>query len=1051
MNAKVTENDLELAVIEQLESQGYEYIYAPDIAPDSINPLRSSFSDVLIESHLEDVVRKLNPSLPPQTITEVLRAIRIAPSQDLLSNNEHFHTLLTDGVAVEYKQGDKSKGDIVKIFDFENPKNNRFVVANQFTIIEDNHNRRPDVIIFVNGIPLVVMELKNPVDENADTKKAFNQFQTYKKEIPSLFNYNNLLIISDGLDAGVGSLSAPFSRFLAWKSVDGTREEGATTPQLETLIKGMLRPQVVLDLLRNFTIFEKTKKEDPKTKSISVETIKKVSAYHQYYAVNKAVESTKKATADKGDRKAGVVWHTQGSGKSLSMVFYTGKLVQALNNPTILVLTDRNDLDDQLFDTFGGATQLLRQTPVQANDRSHLRELLKVNAGGIVFTTIHKFSPADGETLFPLLSDRKNIVVVADEAHRSQYGFSARTIYIKDKDGNEVGSKTAYGFAKYMRDALPNASFIGFTGTPVESEDANTPAVFGNYIDIYDISQAVEDGATTKIFYESRLVKMNLKDDQEAIDKQIEEVAKSSEEYDLNSSKSKWSRIEAIAGHPKRLAQIAEDIINHFETRQEAMSGKAMTVCMSRRISVNLFEEIVKIRPDWEDDDIEKGQIKVIMTSSASDDESWQKHFTTKQERKRLADRVRDPSDPLKMVIVRDMWLTGFDAPCLNTLYVDKPMQGHNLMQAIARVNRVYGDKPGGLVVDYIGIATNLKSALHTYTNSGGKGNPTEDLSDAICILNDKLETIQTMYQNFNFKRYFTADTSEKLKVILEGQEHILGIEDGRNRYLKEVNALSKAFALCSSMDEAKDVKDEVAFYQAVKARLSKFTPSDGGKSAHEVDNAVREIVEGAVVADGIIDIFDASGIKKPDISVLSDDFLQEVKGMEHKNVALELLKKLLNDELKTRTKSNLTKSRTFSEMLDGALKKYQNQVISTAEVIEELIQLAKELRDSDKRGDALGLNKEELAFYDALSVNDSAQDVMGEEELLELARMLLTSIKRDATIDWQIKENVRAKLRIKVRRLLKKYGYPPDMEAMAIDRVMEQSELMASELVDEG
>jgi len=826
------------------------------------------------------------------------------------------------------------------------------------------------------------------------------------------------------------------------ESINGYKEDTATTPQIETLIKGMLGKEVLLDLIQHFIVFEKSKKEDAKTGLSSVVSVKKIAAYHQYFAVNKAIEETLKATSEHGNGKAGVVWHTQGSGKSLSMVFYTGKSVLKLNNPTIVVITDRNDLDDQLFDTFAGCKQLLRQEPVQAQNREDLKELLRVAGGGIVFTTIQKFFPEDGSANFDLLSLRKNIIVIADEAHRSQYGFGAKTT---EKNGEII---TKYGFAKYLRDALPHASFIGFTGTPVEREDVSTPAVFGNYVDVYDIAQAVEDGMTVRIYYESRLAKVHLKPEEAIkLDEEIEAITEGEESTAKEKVKAKWVQLEAIVGHKDRLKVVAADIVDHFEKRQEVFEGKGMIVCMSRRIAVELYEEIIKIRPDWHSQDLSKGAIKVVMTSSSSDPENWQMHSTTKQDRKFIGERFKDESDELKLVIVRDMWLTGFDVPCLHTMYVDKLMRGHNLMQAIARVNRVFKDKPGGLIVDYIGIASELKIALATYTQSGGRGVPTLDQNEAVAAMLEKFEIVEQMFDGFDYKKYFTADTRTKLTIILEAQGHILGLEDGKNRYTKQVALLSQAFALSMPNLKAMEIKDEVGFFQAVKARLTKFEPSGSGKSDTEIETAIHQIVDKAIVSEDIVDVFDAAGIKKPDISILSDEFLAEIQGMERKNLALELLKKLLNDEIKLRARKNFIQSRKFSEMLENAIKKYQNNLLTTAQVIEELVKLAKDIREADRRGEALNLGEDELAFYDALANNESAKEVLGDKQLAAIAIEVFRSVKGNATIDWTLKENVRARLRRDVKRILNRYGYPPDQQLIATENVLKQAELMADEL----
>ncbi|MCB1675851.1 MAG: type I restriction endonuclease subunit R, partial [Halioglobus sp.] len=771
-------------------------------------------------------------------------------------------------------------------------------------------------------------------------------------------------------------------------------------------------------------------------------------------AVRKAVISTLQAADTEGNRKAGVVWHTQGSGKSLSMVFYAGRLVLELDNPTIVVLTDRNDLDDQLFDTFAASRQLLRQEPVQAEGREDLRDKLRVASGGIIFTTLQKFGPREGEALFPLLSDRRNIVVIADEAHRSQYGFSAREVDIRDENGQVIGKKTAYGFAKYIRDALPNATFIGFTGTPVELDDKNTPAVFGDYIDVYDIAQAVEDGATVKIYYESRLAKVQIREEQrEHLDEEFDQIMEEAAGYgggeeDLEQlgtkAKAKWTRLEAIVGHQSRMDNVAQDLVAHFEGRQEIFDGKALIVAMSRRICVALYNAIVTLRPDWHDEDDTKGAIKVIMTGSSSDPQVMQSHIRNKSARKAIGERLKDPTDPLKLMIVRDMWLTGFDAPCLHTLYVDKPMQGHNLMQAIARVNRVYKDKPGGLVVDYIGIASDLKRALATYTEGGGKGKPTLDIDEAIAAMQEKFEVVDQMLSGFDYRRYFTADTSTKLSLILEAEEYVLGLEDGKNRFTREVTLLSKAFALVAPDEAAMAIKDELAFFQAVKARLAKFEPGNG-RSKDEIDTAIRQLIDEAVVSDQVVDVFDAAGIKKPDISILSDEFMAEIQGMQHKNLALELLKKILNDEIRTRSTRNMTQSRKLSEMLDGAINRYQNNLLTAAEIIQELIDMARDITAADKRGEELGLTDDELAFYDALEVNDSAVAILGDEKLREIAHDLVEQVRKNATIDWTVKETVRSRMKVMVKRILRKHGYPPDKQASATETILQQAELLAA------
>lgn len=1067
---KLTENDIELWAIEELENLGWNYIHGAVMAPDGEEPERNTFSDVLLKGRLQEAIARNNPEIPFDAQQEAFKAIERIVSPELMVNNQKFHEVLTEGVPVVYRKNGVERGDRVQLLNFENPKQNDFLVVNQFTIIENSNNKRPDLILFVNGLPLVVFELKNAIDEHATLHSAYKQIQTYKDSIPSLFTFNTICVLSDGADATAGSLSAGYSRYLAWKTSDGEHEASMLSSQLELLIKGLCSKETLLDYIRHFIVFEESKHIDAKGIA-TVQTIKKVAAYHQYYAVNKAIQSVINASATNGDRKGGVVWHTQGSGKSLSMVFFSGKLVLQLNNPTIVVITDRNDLDDQLFDTFAASKQLLRQVPVQAESREHLKELLKVASGGIVFATIQKFQPNDGSNVYEQLSERTNIVVVADEAHRTQYGFKPKTIDVKDDDGNVVGQRLVYGFAKYMRDALPNATYLGFTGTPVESTDANTPAVFGNYVDIYDIAQAVEDGATVPIYYESRLVKINLSDEgKQLIDDLDEELAKD-ELSDTQKAKAKWTKVEAIIGSEARLKKVAEDIVFHYEERTNSgIDGKAMIVTMSRQIAVNLYNEIIKIRPHWHSDKLDEGVLKVVMTAAASDGPEMMKHHTSKDQRRALADRMKDTSDSMKLVIVRDMWLTGFDAPSMHTLYIDKPMKGHNLMQAIARVNRVYKDKPGGLVVDYFGIASDLKKALSFYSDSGGKGDPAEAQEKAVHLMLEKLEVVSQMfsengiaheteasYKNaaepmfpysngFAYENYFDATVKEKLELILSAVEHILSLDDGKTRYVREVTALSKAFAIALPHDEAMDAKDEIAFFQAVKARIHKFDmgAASGGKTDYEIETAIKQVVDEAIVSEQVIDIFSAAGIKKPELSVLDDDFLEEMQDMKHKNLALEVLKKLLNDEIKIRSKHNLVQSRTLMEMLESSIKRYQNNLITAAEIIQEMIELAKEIKEADKRGDKLGLTKDELAFYDAVAANASAKDILGDDVLLKLARVLVERVKANATIDWTVKESVKKKLKVIVKRTLRQYGYPPDLQKLATETVLSQAEALA-------
>ena len=1053
MAAVISEDHIEQVIIQEFVDIGYEYINGVEISPEGLYQERE-YNEVVLKNRLQEAIAKINPTIPYEAREEALKKVLRSDSPELFQNNYQFHQYLTDGVDIEYRKENRIAGDTVWLVDYENPLNNEFLVVNQFTVIEGNVNKRPDVILFVNGLPLVVIELKNAADENANVNAAFNQLQTYKKTIPSLFQYNALLIASDGWDALYGSLTSPKQFFVPWKSIDGELIADEHIPQMEVMVKGMLNKTVILDLIRHFTIFHQNKEFLTKI----------VPRYHQYFAVNKAVTATIKATAENGDQRAGVIWHTQGSGKSLSMAFYAGKLVLALNNPTLVILTDRNDLDDQLFDTFSMSQDILRQTPVQAKNRDHLKKILSVSSGGIVFTTIQKFLPEIEQKIdlgngkfknikgdFDELSDRRNIVVIADEAHRSQYDFID-------------------GFAKHMRDALPNASFIGFTGTPIENTDKNTQAVFGDYIDVYDIQQAVEDGATVRIFYENRLAKIILKEEHKyKIDEQLNLVAEEMSDYgereegisdDIENKKAKWARLEAIVGNPDRLKLIASDIVKHFEARNEILEGKAMIVCMSRRIAVELYAEIIKIKPDWHSDDDAEGVIKVVMTGSSSDPLDFQPHVRNKKKRKALGERLKDETDSLKIAIVRDMWLTGFDAPSLHTLYVDKPMKGHNLMQAIARVNRVYKDKEGGLVVDYIGIATDLKKALSVYVESGGKGKPAFDQEEAASVMMTKYEIVAQMFseqpsdrserKGFDYKSFFTMTHKEKLYFPIKAANYILGLEDGKARYTNAVTALSKSFAISVPHPFTIDIRDEVGLFQAIKSRIVKVTQSGKTKSDEEIETAIKQILSDAVVAEEVIDIFDAAGIKKPDISILSDEFLAEVKGMKHKNLAFELLKKLLNDEVKTRQKTNMVQSKKFSEMIENAVRKYQNNLISSAEVIQELINLAKDIKEADRRGEDLGLDFREFAFYSALEVNDSAVSILGDDILRHIARELVDTIRSNSSIDWTLRENVQAKMRIAVKKILRKHGYPPDLEVKATETVLEQAKLMAGSLSEQ-
>ncbi|MBX2901180.1 MAG: type I restriction endonuclease subunit R [Cyclobacteriaceae bacterium] len=1036
----ISENEIEEIAIGYLQGLGYQYLNGLVMSPDGEHPERQ-YNEVVLVNRLRDAIDKLNPALSQDAKEDALKKVLRSDSPNALINNENFHKHLTEGVDVEVRTADGIRGEKVYIADFNQPDNNEFLAVNQFTIIEGNQNKRPDIILFINGLPLVVIELKNAVDENATIKSAFSQLQTYKQAIPSLFTFNELMIVSDGWDALCGTVTSDFGRFMSWKTKDGRTTADTLQPQMEVMFTGMLNKQTLLDLIRHFIVFEKSKDK----------TLKKVAAYHQYYAVNKAVTTTQTAAAETGDRRAGVVWHTQGSGKSLSMVFYTGKLVLALDNPTIVVLTDRNDLDDQLYETFTNCQQLLRQEPQQAEDRRHLRTLLSVASGGIVFTTIQKFMPIDSDIISPdnvvqepsveyigadikALSERKNIVVIADEAHRSQYDFID-------------------GFAKHLRDALPNASFIGFTGTPIESTDRNTQAVFGNYIDIYDIQQAVNDRATVPIFYESRLAKVHFEEEEKVkLDEQFEELTEGEELTNRQQLRAKWTRLEAIVGNPNRIKKIAEDLVNHFEQRNAVLDGKAMIVCMSRRICVELYEAIVKIRPNWHSDEDETGTIKVVMTGSSSDALHMQPHIRNKPRRKAIGERLKNPTDSLKLVIVRDMWLTGFDAPCLHTLYVDKPMRGHSLMQAIARVNRVFTEgKEGGLVVDYLGIAQELKHALAEYTASGGEGKPTLDQELAVAKMLELFEAIEYQLRHFDWKKFFSLNPEEKLKFIPVIVDYIFSQENGEQSFVDNTKNLLKAFAISVPHEKAMAIRDDVALFQAIKARLVKISDrNEGGKSDEEIETAIKQIISEAITADKVIDVFDAAGLKKPSIEILDERFLQELKDLPQKNLAVELLKKLLKDEIKKRTKINLVESKKFSEMLEDAIKRYHNGMIDTVEFLEKvLIPFAEQIKAADKKGEKLGLDYREYAFYTALEINNSAVSILGDETLKHIAQELLKTVRNSTTIDWTIKESVQSALRRNIRRILRLHGYPPDLQEKAVETVITQAKMLAEDLIN--
>ncbi|CUB05977.1 type I restriction endonuclease subunit R [Tepidiphilus thermophilus] len=1056
--AFLSEAEVEAALLEQLAALGYAIEREEDIGPDGHRPERKSHDEVILERRLTAAVERLNPALPASARREAIRRVLQTELPNLLEENRRLHRLLTEGVDVEYDADDGAlTAGKVRLIDFDDPANNDWLAVSQFVVINGQAKRRPDVVVFVNGLPVVVIELKAPGSAQASVAAAFNQLQTYKQDIAQLFHTNALLIASDGLTARVGSISADFERFMPWRTTDGTAIAPKGAPELATLIEGVLTPRRLLDLVRDFTVFGQT----------PAGLIKILAGYHQFHAVKKAVEQTLRAmppariaqedpaeyglpsarTQRAGDRRVGVIWHTQGSGKSLLMAFYAGLLVKhpALENPTIVVITDRNDLDDQLFATFSMCRDLIRQTPIQAESREDLQKVLSRASGGVIFTTLQKFGELEGP-----LTLRRNVVVIADEAHRSQYGFKAKV----DAQTGDV----SYGFAKYLRDALPNASFIGFTGTPIEADDVNTPAVFGHYIDIYDISRAVEDGATVPIYYESRLARIELDENEKPkIDAEIEEILEDEEESVRERTKQKWATVEALVGADKRLRQVAEDIVQHFEARVAALEGKAMIVCMSRRICVKLYDEIVRLRPEWHSDDDTQGAIKIVMTGSAADPPQWQKHIGNKARRDLLAKRIKDPADPLKLVIVRDMWLTGFDAPCLHTLYLDKPMRGHGLMQAIARVNRVFRDKPAGLVVDYIGIAQNLKNALAQYSPRDREQTGIDE-AEAVAALQEKYEVVRDLFFGLDYRPALNASPRARLAMLAEAIEWILakqqhwaeqettpeGKKAAHRRFADAVLALSKAFALAASSDEARRIREEVGFFQAVRAALVK-SDSASGSSAQERSLAIQQIVSRAVVSTEIVDILRAAGLKSPDISILSDEFLAEVQQMEKKNLALEALRKLIGDGIHSRTRTNVVQTRAFSERLKAAIARYHANAITTAEVLQELIELARDIRAARKRGEESGLSDEEVAFYDALAENESAVQVMGDDKLRVIAHELLMSLRDNVSVDWAHRESARARLRVLVKRILRKYGYPPDLQDAAVQTVLAQAEALSS------
>lgn len=1033
MKSTITESEVEEHALDILKDElGYDYVEGPEISPDGKMSEREDYKQVVLVERLKDAIQRINPDIPEEAREEAVKKVIRTSNLKLIEDNQSFHKLLVDGITVSCRINGEVKHPRIKIIDFDNIDKNEFLAVNQFTVLEKDE-RRPDILIFINGLPLGLIELKNIADEKADVYEAFKQIQTYKEQIPSIFKFNEICIVSDGQQARAGTISSDFDRFMPWKSIDGKKVEKGKL-ELEVLLKGMLNKETFLDLVKSFIVYEKERD----TKNNTTKLVKKLAAYHQYNAVNKAFNSTIKAK--EGDHKAGVVWHTQGSGKSLSMVFYTGKLVlsQELGNPTIVVITDRNDLDGQLFETFGRCSELLRQTPDQAASRDDLQEKLKRSSGGVIFTTIQKFFPEQERESYPTLSKRKNIIVIADEAHRTQYGFKAKV----DKEKGRI----TYGFAKYLRDALPNASFIGFTGTPIEKEDRNTKAVFGKYVDTYDIKQAVDDGATVKLYYESRLAKLGIKpEERRKIDPQVEEITEGQEDSIKDKLKSKWARMEKIVGSPERLKKIAKDIIEHFEKRLQTIEGKAMIVCMSRRICVDLYNEIINLRPEWNNKNDDGGIIKVIMTGSASDPKDWQQHIRNKKRRTEIGDRFKNPKDDLQIVLVRDMWLTGFDAPSLHTMYIDKPMKGHTLMQAIARANRKYKDKQAGLIVDYLGLGTELKKALTTYTESGGKGKPLFDQKEAVKKMNEKYNVVKDMFYGFNYKKFFELKGKERISIIPKTVEHILKDKNKKERFVKETGLLVKAFSLSVPNEEAIKIREEVGFFQAIKSVIVK-TISIKTKIGEEYDSAIRQILSKAVISDRIVDIFEAVGIEKPNISVLSEKFLLEVKGMKEKNLAFESLKKLLNDEIKIRMKKNVVMSKSFMEMLEKTIKRYTNNTIDAAEAIEELIRTARGIKEDLEKGEKLNLKEDEKAFYDALASNQSAIEVLGNDTLREIALEIVRLIKKSVKVDWTVRESVQAELKLKVKLVLRRYDYPPDQEENATNLVLEQARVVAKD-----
>lgn len=1034
------EDIVEHAGIETLKSLEWSYLHGSVIAPDGPSPQRPSYSDAVLLNRLEIWVEQINPTVPAEARSEAIRQLLTSQSLNLIEENRRIHALITEGVTVEYRSAGRIVGNKVWLIDFEDPNANDWLVVNQFTLIEGRRNRRPDLVLFVNGMPLAVLELKSPVDENATLTAAFNQIETYKRDIPSLFRTNAILVTSDGIKARVGSVSAQEERYMPWRTVEGTDYAPPGTPELDTLLRGIFDRRRFLKLIRDFTVFA-DRGEGP---------FKIIAGYHQFHGAQKAIREAIAASRPEGDRKIGVIWHTQGSGKSFLMAFFAGLAVRSpeLQNPTLVILTDRNDLDDQLFGTFSLCRDLIRQRPEQAENREDLKRLLERSAGGVIFTTVQKFLPVGEEESFPQLTDRRNVIVIADEAHRTQYGLDARL--------NTKTGLRRYGYAHYIRQGLPNASFIGFTGTPVEGEDRNTPAIFGDYIDIYDISRAVEDGATVPIYYESRLARIELDEDEKPkIDSEIEALVEDDSLTEAEKFKAKWANVEALVGARKRLALIAADLVQHLEARLSSLSGKAMCVCMSRRICVDLYEEIIKLRPDWHSDDDAKGAVKIVMTGKASDPLSWQQHLGNKRRRDLLAKRARDPHDPLKLVLVRDMWLTGFDAPCMNTMYVDKPMRGHGLMQAIARVNRVFRDKPGGLVVDYIGILQNLKNALKDYSPSDQSKTGIRE-EDAVAAMQEAFQRVRAVFHGHDYSAGLTGAPRERLSALASAIDWVLKWQEAEARKLTNEESrkqahrafqelvlnLTKAYALASASDAASEIRDEVGFFQAVRAAIAKSTTT-GAISQSNKAFAVQQLIDRAVASTEIVDVIRAAGIESPDISILSDEFLAELQGMERKNLALEALRKLLNGEIRSRLQSNIVESRAFSKRLEEAVARYHANAISAVEMINELIALAKDLQAARKRGEEQGLSAEEIAFYDALAQNNSAVEFLGHEVLRIIAHELLEQLRHNATVDWHKRESARARMRVLVKRILKKYGYPPDLADDAVKLVLEQAEAL--------